>query len=233
MNGNINGNLNGQELDRPLQPQYDSTPLPVNVGNTTGQMPPPPPRRPRMTDSYGPDPLRFQTWRYSVYRPNINPYLRSNNPVQRMSMPPPEVRHHRRRSLRPQPVTFQFLTSPPEPNINPYLRGNNPVDIQTGGLTSRQLEQIPTITFDSRSPKRETSCVICLEHFSEKQLLKVLSCHHIYHVACIDTWLQSNTVCPLCRRVAVEKGIKISKVNKVKPGPDDTVSSNLDCSRLA
>ena len=28
---------------------------------------------------------------------------------------------------------------------------------------------------------------------------KINSCNHIFHMSCIDTWLESNTMCPICR----------------------------------
>ena len=44
------------------------------------------------------------------------------------------------------------------------------------------------------------SCSICLEPFKETvDLVRILSCHHVFHSACIDSWLTSHSLCPLCR----------------------------------
>lgn len=44
------------------------------------------------------------------------------------------------------------------------------------------------------------SCCICREPFTEETVIRKLNrCSHKFHISCIDTWLQSNTTCPLCR----------------------------------
>ncbi|KAJ6948032.1 hypothetical protein NC651_002399 [Populus alba x Populus x berolinensis] len=41
---------------------------------------------------------------------------------------------------------------------------------------------------------------VCLGEFQEGEWLKHLpNCCHVFHTACIDTWFQSHTNCPLCR----------------------------------
>lgn len=47
-------------------------------------------------------------------------------------------------------------------------------------------------------------CAICLEEFSEGQELRVISCLHEFHRACVDPWLQQNRTCPLCMFNIVE-----------------------------
>jgi E3 ubiquitin-protein ligase RNF38/44 len=43
-------------------------------------------------------------------------------------------------------------------------------------------------------------CTICLNEFHAEEKLRLLpNCSHDFHIDCIDTWLQSNTSCPLCR----------------------------------
>ncbi|XP_060059799.1 E3 ubiquitin-protein ligase RNF43 [Erinaceus europaeus] len=41
-------------------------------------------------------------------------------------------------------------------------------------------------------------CAICLEEFSEGQELRVISCLHEFHRACVDPWLYQHRTCPLC-----------------------------------
>ena len=44
------------------------------------------------------------------------------------------------------------------------------------------------------------SCSICLEPFKEQvDIVRILSCRHIFHTACIDSWLTAHSLCPLCR----------------------------------
>ncbi|XP_014646358.1 PREDICTED: E3 ubiquitin-protein ligase RNF43 isoform X2 [Ceratotherium simum simum] len=47
-------------------------------------------------------------------------------------------------------------------------------------------------------------CAICLEEFSEGQELRVISCLHEFHQACVDPWLYQHRTCPLCMFNIVE-----------------------------
>jgi Ring finger domain len=60
-------------------------------------------------------------------------------------------------------------------------------------------------TVDSQN---EDVCVICLDHFVDGDRLRVLPCHHCFHVRCIDRWLSGShsylecytSGCPTCKK---------------------------------
>ncbi|KAJ2545143.1 hypothetical protein EV175_005833 [Coemansia sp. RSA 1933] len=58
-------------------------------------------------------------------------------------------------------------------------------------------------SWDSCSTSSEAAleCAICLEEISEGEVIRKLPCPHVFHSACIDRWLLSqSSVCPLCKR---------------------------------
>mmetsp|Transcript_4621 Transcript_4621/g.11848 ORF Transcript_4621/g.11848 Transcript_4621/m.11848 type:complete len:84 (-) Transcript_4621:55-306(-) len=71
------------------------------------------------------------------------------------------------------------------------------------GVESHRLAQFPTCTFssilDSAMRRNETDCSICMEAYSGEDVLRTLPCFHFYHQQCIDRWLASSQVCPICK----------------------------------
>lgn len=49
-------------------------------------------------------------------------------------------------------------------------------------------------------------CCICLENLEEGEGTTRLPCSHLFHSACITTWMQTNSVCPLCRAMIPQPG---------------------------
>lgn len=70
------------------------------------------------------------------------------------------------------------------------------------GLTKAEIEQLPDYRFNKEthhSDMDQTSCVVCMCDFENKQLLRVLPCSHEFHTKCVDKWLKTNRTCPICR----------------------------------
>ena len=46
---------------------------------------------------------------------------------------------------------------------------------------------------------KECFCPICQDHISNKDIIRELTCKHIFHIGCIDRWLSEHDDCPLCK----------------------------------
>ncbi|XP_014778043.1 RING finger protein 215 [Octopus bimaculoides] len=82
------------------------------------------------------------------------------------------------------------------------------LDVATYQLASRVLNLIGTQSYQQPLAYGEyyqDTCAICLDHFSQKQNLRVLPCYHAYHSECVDPWIVKNHTCPLCKLNIVEK----------------------------
>ncbi|XWS76273.1 hypothetical protein CRYUN_Cryun01aG0161200 [Craigia yunnanensis] len=69
------------------------------------------------------------------------------------------------------------------------------------GLDESVIREIPTFQFKREGDKGSIyGCVVCMNELQEHDMLRVLpNCSHVFHLDCIDIWLQSNANCPLCR----------------------------------
>ncbi|XP_022872981.1 RING-H2 finger protein ATL1-like [Olea europaea var. sylvestris] len=72
---------------------------------------------------------------------------------------------------------------------------------QSRGLEELLIREIPTFQYSKNAENGIPSkCVVCLNEFQEHDILKLLpKCNHVFHLDCVDIWLQSNANCPLCR----------------------------------
>eukprot|EP01102_Stenamoeba_stenopodia_P002958 TRINITY_DN12894_c0_g1_i1.p1 TRINITY_DN12894_c0_g1~~TRINITY_DN12894_c0_g1_i1.p1 ORF type:complete len:244 (-),score=27.75 TRINITY_DN12894_c0_g1_i1:79-810(-) len=73
---------------------------------------------------------------------------------------------------------------------------------ESKGVTCDELESnCPVIVFnqDIADVTPVTECCICLGDFVEgEQLRKLPGCGHLFHISCIDKWLEDHKTCPLC-----------------------------------
>jgi Ring finger domain len=74
-------------------------------------------------------------------------------------------------------------------------KGKQP-DLPTGPPPSREEED------DANMGHRE-QCIICMQSFHEDEMVVEPvreDCQHVFHKACIYTWLIRHDDCPYCRR---------------------------------
>ncbi|KAM3202937.1 RING-H2 finger protein ATL47 [Capsicum annuum] len=75
--------------------------------------------------------------------------------------------------------------------------------LHDSGLDQAFIDALPVFLYKEIVGLKEPfDCAVCLCEFSEQDELRLLPlCSHAFHISCIDTWLMSNSTCPLCRGV--------------------------------
>ncbi|XWS37376.1 hypothetical protein CRYUN_Cryun19dG0037700 [Craigia yunnanensis] len=73
--------------------------------------------------------------------------------------------------------------------------------LHDSGLDQSVIDALPVFYYkDIMGLKEPFDCAVCLCEFSDHDKLRLLPlCSHAFHIGCIDTWLLSNSTCPLCR----------------------------------
>ncbi|KAK6155173.1 hypothetical protein DH2020_009421 [Rehmannia glutinosa] len=116
-------------------------------------------------------------------------------------------------------LLVRFLTKSPQSNRN--LEASSPDALQRqlqqlfhlhdSGLDQAFIDALPVFSFkEVVGPKEPFDCAVCLCEFSETDQLRLLPiCSHAFHINCIDTWLLSNSSCPLCRGALFNPGFSI------------------------
>lgn len=112
---------------------------------------------------------------------------------------------------------FKHHPSSSSPHSNNTDNGRYPRDFSGTDALQRQLQQLfhlhdsgldqafidalPVFLYkEIVGAKEPFDCAVCLCEFSEEDKLRLLPvCSHAFHINCIDTWLLSNSTCPLCR----------------------------------
>ncbi|KAF3775840.1 RING-H2 finger protein [Nymphaea thermarum] len=81
------------------------------------------------------------------------------------------------------------------------------------GVDSKLIASLPLCRFSSLGgPNFGHECAICLSKFEDLDILHLLpKCRHVFHVSCIDEWLEMNSTCPLCRQDVTAHDITMFK----------------------
>lgn len=83
--------------------------------------------------------------------------------------------------------------------------------LHDSGLDQAFIDALPLFSYkEVVGPKEPFDCPVCLCEFTENDQLRLLPmCSHAFHINCIDTWLLSNSTCPLCRGTLFNPGFSI------------------------
>lgn len=109
--------------------------------------------------------------------------------------------------------------------------------LHDSGLDQAFIDALPVFLYqDLMGLKEPFDCAVCLCEFSEQDKLRLLPlCGHAFHIDCIDTWLLSNSTCPLCRGTLFTPEFSIE--NPIfefdDPRDEDGVSGNLNSTAIS
>ncbi|KAL2309368.1 hypothetical protein Nmel_005564, partial [Mimus melanotis] len=73
---------------------------------------------------------------------------------------------------------------------------------QLRARAKKAIEQMQLRTLkegDKETGPDGDSCVVCFEQYKPNDVIRVLTCNHVFHKTCIDPWLLEHGTCPLCK----------------------------------
>ena len=71
-------------------------------------------------------------------------------------------------------------------------------------LTKKQIKKIPKFIKNKNKFKGDDSkCIVYQYEFKNGENVTKLSCLHLFHFDCVDTWLFKNKVCPMCHNEVI------------------------------
>ncbi|KAK7291646.1 hypothetical protein RIF29_06956 [Crotalaria pallida] len=75
--------------------------------------------------------------------------------------------------------------------------------LHDSGLDQALIDSLPVFYYQDLLGLKNNEpfdCAVCLCEFSDQDKLRLVPmCSHAFHMNCLDTWLLSNSTCPLCR----------------------------------
>lgn len=103
------------------------------------------------------------------------------------------------------------------------------------GLDELVIRSIPIFKFkknekESSQELKSHECAVCLNEFQEEEKLRAIpNCAHVFHIDCIDIWLQNNSNCPLCRTSvsATRPVFGLDRILDPTPFPQDLNPSSV------
>ncbi|XVF84924.1 hypothetical protein PTKIN_Ptkin17bG0078100 [Pterospermum kingtungense] len=102
--------------------------------------------------------------------------------------------------------------------------------LHDSGLDQAFIDALPVFLYkEIMGLKEPFDCAVCLCEFLEQDKLRLLPmCSHAFHIDCIDTWLMSNSTCPLCRGTLFTPGLPIENpvFDFEYPREENMLSSN-------
>ncbi|CAO2038156.1 unnamed protein product [Urochloa humidicola] len=91
-----------------------------------------------------------------------------------------------------------------------------------------QCPQLEAAGGEDAAAASSVVCSVCLEDVRGGEMVRqVPACRHIFHVECIDMWLQSHRTCPMCRCVVSPPEKVTPKDAAAEAAPESSVEDEL------
>ncbi|XP_048370887.1 E3 ubiquitin-protein ligase RNF128 isoform X2 [Sphaerodactylus townsendi] len=84
-----------------------------------------------------------------------------------------------------------------------------------GRLQLRTLKQ-----GDKETGPDGDNCAVCIEVYKPNDVVRILTCNHLFHKSCIDPWLLEHRTCPMCKcDILKALGIEVDIEDRVESFP--------------
>ncbi|XP_074691273.1 E3 ubiquitin-protein ligase RNF128 [Strix aluco] len=98
---------------------------------------------------------------------------------------------------------------------------------QLKAKAKKAIEQLQLRTLkqgDKETGPDGDSCVVCIELYKPNEVVRILTCNHLFHKNCIDPWLLEHRTCPMCK-CDILKALGVEVDVEVAESVQATVSS--------
>ena len=93
------------------------------------------------------------------------------------------------------------------------------------GISGDALSAIPIVKYTEPEGDEEPgTCAVCLDDLEEGVEVRKIPCNHMFHVPCLDKWLERSVTCPMCK-ADLRTGI-VGDPNASAPPDDDGSASS-------
>jgi len=93
------------------------------------------------------------------------------------------------------------------------------------GISPDALAWLPLFRFVREkfpcSGHEESVCTICLDPFRDGETVRRLPCQHIFHLTCVDLWLQKCAKCPMRCSADIVRAIRAARLSSGGQLPDE------------
>ncbi|GAX82721.1 hypothetical protein CEUSTIGMA_g10147.t1 [Chlamydomonas eustigma] len=83
-----------------------------------------------------------------------------------------------------------------------HINKGEPSSLPLMGSSSSSSEHEWPLPAGAHAGETKRTCAVCLEDYVEGEKVRVLPCLHRFHMQCVDQWLSTRRLCPVCKHDA-------------------------------